>query len=83
MVFKILLRSWDDVQVAKQRYIKALNSANGRWQLKNASDAQFTVSESFTLGWFNILLRHLWPTVLEKELSETATKIIKVGLCPK
>lgn len=40
--------------------------------------AGFTVSESCTLGWLNVLLRHLWPTLIEKEVAEAVTKQIQV-----
>lgn len=64
----------------RRRQKVALDSQRARWELLQASAAQFTVSESFTLGWFNVLLRHLWPTVLEKEVADSAAKNIKVPL---
>ena len=51
-----------------------------RWELLQEPKSQFTVSESFTLGWLNVLLRHLWPTIIEKEAAEIAAKNIKA--CP-
>ena len=35
---------------------------------------QYSVSESFTAGWINVLLRQLWPTVIEAKGSELAKK---------
>lgn len=31
-----------------------------------------------TLGWLNVLLRHMWPTLLEKEISEAVSRQIRV-----
>lgn len=62
----------------RRRQKVALASQRARWELLQASTAQFTVSECFTLGWFNVMLRHLWPTVLEKEVADSAAKNIKV-----
>lgn len=62
----------------KARYKAELAHQRARWQQVLDSQQQFTVAESFTLGWFNVLLRHLWPTVLEKEMSDKATVVLKV-----
>ena len=56
-----------------------LASQRARWEHEQATLAQFTVSESFTLGWLNVLLRHLWPTVIEKEVAEVAAANIRVS----
>ena len=55
-----------------------LASQRARWEHEQATLAQFTVSESFTLGWLNVMLRHLWPTVIEKEVAEVAAANIRV-----
>lgn len=70
------------LQWHRRRQKVALVSQRARWELLQASTAQFTVSESFTLGWFNVMLRHLWPTVLEKEVADSAAKNIKVPAVP-
>ena len=64
----------------KARYKAQLAHQRARWQQVLDSQQQFTVAESFTLGWFNVLFRHLWPTVLEKELSDKATVQLKVSM---
>ena len=64
----------------KARYKAQLAHQRARWQQVLDSQQQFTVAESFTLGWFNVLSRHLWPTVLEKELSDKATVQLKVSI---
>ena len=63
----------------KAKYKAELANQRARWQQVLDSQQQFTVAESFTLGWFNVLLRHLWPTVLEKEMSDKATVVLKVS----
>ena len=60
-----------------------LASQRARWEHEQATLAQFTVSESFTLGWLNVLLRHLWPTVIEKEVAEVAAANIRVRPSPQ
>jgi hypothetical protein len=55
-----------------------LASQRARWEHEQSTLAQFTVSESFTLGWLNVMLRHLWPTVIEKEVAEVAAANIRV-----
>jgi len=55
-----------------------LASQKARWEMLGAAAAGFTVSESCTLGWLNVLLRHLWPTLIEKEVAEAVTKQIQV-----
>ena len=55
-----------------------LASQRARWEHEQATLAHFTVSESFTLGWLNVLLRHLWPTVIEQEVAEVAAANIRV-----
>ena len=69
-------------QWARRRQKVALASQRARWEFLQAAAAQFSVSESFTLGWLNVMLRHLWPTVIEKEAAESAAKNIKVPLVP-
>lgn len=54
-----------------------LASQKARWDLLESHNAGFTVSESCTLGWLNVILRHLWPTVIEKEVAEATTKQIQ------
>ena len=54
-----------------------LASQRARWELLESNNAGFTVSESCTLGWLNVILRHLWPTVIEKEVAEATTKQIQ------
>jgi len=56
-----------------------LASQRARWEHEQATLAHFTVSESFTLGWFNVLLRHLWPTVIEQEVAGVAAANIRVS----
>jgi hypothetical protein len=55
-----------------------LASQKTRWELLHGNNAGFTVSESCTLGWLNVILRHLWPTLIEKEVAEATTKQIQV-----
>ncbi len=55
-----------------------LASQRARWELLSGANGGFTVSESCTLGWLNVLLRHLWPTLIEKEVAEAVTKQIQV-----
>ena len=71
-VFPCLALQW-----ARRRQAVALGSQRARWEMHRKANAHFTVSESFTLGWLNVLLRHLWPTIIEKEASEVAAKNIK------
>lgn len=60
-----------------------LASQKARWELLESNNTGFTVSESCTLGWLNVVLRHLWPTVIEKEVAEATTKQIQArGLRP-
>lgn len=67
------------VKHALQARFKAeLANQRARWQQVSDNQQQFTVAESFTLGWLNVLLRHLWPTVLEKEVCDKATVVLKV-----
>ena len=54
-----------------------LASQKARWELLESNNTGFTVSESCTLGWLNVILRHLWPTVIEKEVAEATTKQIQ------
>lgn len=56
----------------------ALREQRSRWDLLAQAEQNFTVAESFTLGWFNVLLRHLWPTLIEKEVSDSVTKELRV-----
>ena len=56
----------------------ALQEQRSRWDLLAQAEQNFTVAESFTLGWFNVLLRHLWPTLIEKEVSDSVTKELRV-----
>lgn len=63
----------------KARYKAELANQRARWQQIADNQQQFTVAESFTLGWLNVILRHLWPTVLEKELCDKATVVLKVS----
>ena len=62
----------------KARYKTELANQRARWQQISDNQQQFTVAESFTLGWLNVILRHLWPTVLEKEICDKATVHLKV-----
>ncbi len=64
----------------KRRGQVQLASQKARWEGLAQSAAGFTVSESMTLGWLNVILRHVWPTLLEKEVAEAVTKQIQV--CP-
>ena len=56
----------------------ALQEQRSRWDLLAQAEQNFTVAESFTLGWLNVLLRHLWPTLIEKEVSDSVTKELRV-----
>ncbi len=76
--FVLLVVIWLVSYALKARYKAQLAHQRARWQQVLDSQQQFTVAESFTLGWFNVLLRHLWPTVLEKEISDKATVVLKV-----
>jgi hypothetical protein len=67
------------VQAQARRTKTQLASARARWEALYVSEAQFTISESFTLGWLNVLLRHLWPTILEKEFAELASRSIRAS----
>lgn len=62
----------------KRRGQVQLASQKARWEGLAQSAAGFTVSESMTLGWLNVILRHVWPTLLEKEIAEAVTKEIQV-----
>ena len=62
----------------KRRGQVQLASQKARWEGLAQSAAGFTVSESMTLGWLNVILRHVWPTILEKEVAEAVTKQIQV-----
>ncbi|KAL3130535.1 hypothetical protein ABBQ38_008347 [Trebouxia sp. C0009 RCD-2024] len=83
----LLVIIWLVRYALKARYKTESAHQRARWQQVLDSQQQFTVAESFTLGWLNVLLRHLWPTVLEKEISdkatdslrETITKILKTS----
>ena len=66
----------------KARYKTELANQRARWPQISDNQQQFTVAESFTLGWLNVILRHLWPTVLEKELCDKATVHLKVSDAP-
>ena len=66
----MLLAMWYAFKVANKRYKAQLGSQRARWDSWAQTVQQFTVAESFTLGWLNVMLRHLWPTIMEKELSE-------------
>ena len=78
-LFALILVAWLVTYALKTRYKAELANQRARWQQVLDSQQQFTVAESFTLGWFNVLLRHLWPTVLEKEMSDKATVVLKVS----
>ncbi|KAK9808686.1 hypothetical protein WJX72_001889 [[Myrmecia] bisecta] len=73
----VAVASWLTWKVASGRAKTAMRSAAARWDALRDAEAQFSISESFTLGWFNVFLRQLWPTLLEKQISETATKVMK------
>lgn len=77
-LFGLLVVVWLVRYSLKARYKTELAHQRARWQQVLDSQQQFTVAESFTLGWLNVLLRHLWPTVLEKEISDKATEELKV-----
>lgn len=79
-LFALVLVAWLVTYALKARYKTELAHQRARWQQVSDSQQQFTVAESFTLGWFNVLLRHLWPTVLEKEMSDKATVVLKVNM---
>jgi hypothetical protein len=64
-------------QWQRRRARVLLASQKARWELLESNNAGFTVSESCTLGWLNVILRHLWPTVIEKEVAEATTKQIQ------
>lgn len=66
------------LQWQKRRAKVLLASQKARWQMLEKGNAGFTVSESCTLGWLNVILRHLWPTLIEKEVAEATTKQIQV-----
>lgn len=72
------IHSWSLPQWQKRRARVLLASQKARWELLESNNAGFTVSESCTLGWLNVVLRHLWPTVIEKEVAEATTKQIQV-----
>lgn len=74
----LLVMGWLVRYALKARYKTELAHQRARWQQVLDSQQQFTVAESFTLGWLNVLLRHLWPTVLEKEISDKATDSLRV-----
>ena len=74
----LLVMVWLVRYALKARYKTELAHQRARWQQVLDSQQQFTVAESFTLGWLNVLLRHLWPTVLEKEISDKATESLRV-----
>lgn len=63
----------------RARYKAELANQQARWQQISDNQQQFTVAESFTLGWLNVILRHMWPTVLEKEVCDKATVQLKVS----
>lgn len=67
------------LQWQKRRARVLLASQKARWELLQNNNAGFTVSESCTLGWLNVILRHLWPTLIEKEVAEATTKQIQVS----
>ena len=67
------------LQWQKRRARVLLASQKARWELLESNNAGFTVSESCTLGWLNVILRHVWPTLIEKEVAEATTKQIQVG----
>lgn len=77
-LFVLLVIIWLVRYALKAKYKTELAHQRARWQQVLDSQQQFTVAESFTLGWLNVLLRHLWPTVLEKEVSDKATQSLKV-----
>lgn len=77
-LFVLLVIIWLVRYALKAKYKTELAHQRARWQQVLDSQQQFTVAESFTLGWLNVLLRHLWPTVLEKEVSDKATESLKV-----
>lgn len=77
-LFGLLVCIWLVRYALKAKYKTELAHQRARWQQVLDSQQQFTVAESFTLGWLNVLLRHLWPTVLEKEISDKATEALKV-----
>lgn len=70
------------VRFQKRRSQVLLASQKARWDGLAQAATGFTVSESMTLGWLNVLLRHVWPTLLEKEIAEAVTKQIEVGSTP-
>eukprot|EP00891_Asterochloris_glomerata_P008363 jgi/Astpho2/8363/Aster-01428 len=69
---------WWMRSVHSNRLKTALREQRSRWDLLAQAEQNFTVAESFTLGWFNVLLRHLWPTLIEKEVSDSVTKELRV-----
>ena len=77
-LFVLLIIIWLVRYALKAKYKTELAHQRARWQQVLDSQQQFTVAESFTLGWLNVLLRHLWPTVLEKQVSDKATESLKV-----
>lgn len=81
-LFALLVVAWLVSYALKARYKAELAHQRARWQQVLDSQQQYTVAESFTLGWFNVLLRHLWPTVLEKEISDKATVVLRVRMSP-
>lgn len=62
------------LQMAKKRAEVQAASSKARMQALHDGQQQYSVSESFTAGWINVLLRQLWPTVIEAKGSALAKK---------
>ncbi len=60
--------------MAQKRAAVQAASSKARMQALHDGAQQYSVSESFTAGWVNVLLRQLWPTVIEAKGSEVAKK---------
>jgi len=74
------LASWLTWQVAGRRHDVQLRTAQARWESAVANRAPETVCESFTTGWLNMLLWHMWPMFLEKEVSALFARRIAILL---
>ena len=62
------------LQMSKKRAEVQAASSMARMQALHDGQQQFSVSESFTAGWVNVILRQLWPTVIEAKGSALAKK---------
>ncbi|GBF93753.1 hypothetical protein Rsub_06085 [Raphidocelis subcapitata] len=55
-------------------------SAAARFELQQQEAAPAVLVESFTLGWFNLVVRALWTPVLEKHLAGLTMELLQRGL---